>query len=115
MGWVMNAIQMNGYQKAETGMVFFRKNVGGDAVKFGRMMLESFFSQYEVDYLFGVTPAQNKLALRYASKLGFSLHGPIPNFATWGGVPADAWISHMSAADWARMRRQHGFGVGQAA
>lgn len=115
MGWVMNPLRMNGYHKAETGMVFFRERVGAESVSFGRLMLESFFSQYEIDYIFGVTPAQNKLALRYASKLGFSLHGPIPNFATWKGMPADAWISHMSAAQWAQIRRDYGFGLEQAA
>lgn len=100
LSWIMNPLNIGNYIKAETGICLFRKNVGRDSINFGKMMLESFFTQYDVSCLFGVTPENNKLALRYAQRLGFSMHGPIPDFATWQGKPTGAFISHYSKEEW---------------
>lgn len=104
LGWVGHKSVMHGYSKAETGMVFFHKNIPDKAKKsrelFGKLMLKYFFDHNDIDCLFGTTPEPNRLALKYAQKLGFSLHGPIPDFVTWQGQPTAAWVSHLSKAEW---------------
>ncbi len=72
---------------------------------FGKMMLDLFFTDYDIDAILGTTPDGNKLALRYAQRVGMSLHGPIPNYATWKGELTDGWISHISKIQWAERRK----------
>lgn len=101
LGWVYGAVTMDRFKKAETGVVFFRRQSRKtDNLEFGKMMFEVFFTRYEIDAIFGTTPEPNILALRYAQKLGMDLVGPIPNFCTWNGNLADGWISHMSRTQW---------------
>lgn len=101
LGWAMNATDMNGFIKAECGMAFFRRQTRRtDNVQFGKMMLEMFFTTHNIDAIFGTTPEQNKLAVRYAQRLGMTLHGPVPDFATWDNKPTAAWLSHISKRDW---------------
>ncbi len=104
MGWVADSVQMNGYTKAETGIGMFRC-AGRDSLEFGKMMFSCFFQQYDIDSLFGVTPEENKLAIRYAQKLGMSIHGPIPQYCTWEGRPTAGWISHISKEQWQERNR----------
>lgn len=101
LGWAFGAVQMSGFTKAECGMVFFKgQSSRRDNVTFGRLMLEVFFSKHKIDVIFGTTPEANQLAIRYAQRLGFSLHGPLPNYVTWKGQLAPGWISHMSKDQW---------------
>lgn len=101
MGWAGNSVLMGAFRKCEVGMVFFNgmTNVR-ERLALGRMMLERVFTTHAMDVIFGVTPGQNKLALSYARRLGFKMHGPIPGYLTWQGELADGWISQMSKADW---------------
>jgi hypothetical protein len=101
IGWVMNATRMNGLIKAECGTCYFKKQSNRkNNVVFGRLMLQAFFENFDIDVIFGTTPEPNRLAIAYAQKLGFSMHGPIPDFATWNGELAPAWISHMNKTEW---------------
>ncbi len=68
------------------------------------MMFDVFFVKYEIDALFGTTPDENKLALRYAQRVGMSLHGPIPDFCTWQGKLTAGWISHIGRENWLARR-----------
>lgn len=104
LGWVSDSVRMNGFTKAEIGIGMLRC-AGRDNLAFGKMMLESFFSGHAIDVLFGCTPENNKLALRYADKLGFSLHGPIPQYCSWQGQLTAGWISHMSKEEWMERNR----------
>lgn len=104
LGWVSDSVRIGKYCKAEIGIGMFR-SAGKDNLAFGKMMLQCFFQQYPIDVLFGCTPDENKLALRYAQKLGFSLHGPIPQYCSWGDKLSDAWISHMSKEEWIERNR----------
>lgn len=99
LGWVSDSVKMGGHYKAEIGIGMFRC-AGKDNLAFGKLMLAAFFQQYAIDVLFGCTPEDNKLALRYARKLGFSLHGPIPQYCSWHGELTAGWISHMSKEEW---------------
>lgn len=106
MGWAHNAEKMASYVKSECGMVFFKKQSSKrDNVAFGKLMLQSFFTQHNVDVIFGTTPEPNKLALRYAQKLGFDLIGPIPNYCSWHGELAPGWVSHISKSQWEERNR----------
>ena len=104
LGWVSDAVRMNGFTKAEIGIGMFRC-AGRDNLAFGKMMFSLFFDKYKIDCLFGTTPDCNKLALRYAQKLGMSLHGPIPNYCSWRGQLSDGWISHVSREQWIERNR----------
>lgn len=101
LGWVFGAVTMDKYSRAETGMVFFKRQSSRlDNLTFGHMMLSSFFNNYKIDAIFGTTPEPNRLALRYAQKLGMQLIGPVPNYATWHGEMTAGWISHISRSQW---------------
>lgn len=106
LGWVFESVTMDKYVKCETGMVFFkRQSDPRDNLKFGQMMLRMFFERYPVDVIFGVTPAPNKLALRYAKKLGFGLTEPVPYYCSYHGELVPGVISYMSKEDWAHLYR----------
>lgn len=104
LGWVDNPVRMGGFTKAETGIGMFRC-AGRDNVEFGKLMLESFFTQHNIDVLFGCTPEPNRLALRYAQKLHFDLSSPIEDYCTWQGKLCAGVISHMSKAQWQSRNR----------
>lgn len=101
LGWAFGTTQMGKFFKCELGEVFFRcQSRKTDNLTFGKMMLEMFFTHNKIDVAFGVTPEPNRLAVRYAQKLGFSLHGPVPNYVTWKGRLVPGWISQMSREEW---------------
>lgn len=104
LGWISDAVRMNEYCKAETGIGMFRC-AGRDNLAFGKMMLESFFQQHNIDVIFGTTPEKNRLALRYAQKLGFDLSSPIEDFCTWEGELVAGIISHLSKKQWQERNR----------
>lgn len=94
-GWSMNSMVVGDKRKSDCGFCFFKGQKGSDSVDFGRMMLDVFFRSFDIDILFGMTPEDNKLATRFIQKVGISVHGPVPDFATWQGKPTGAWISHI--------------------
>lgn len=101
MGWAFGTTQMDKFFKCELGEVFFkRQSKKTDNLQFGKMLLEMFFTSHKIDVAFGVTPEPNKLALRYAQKLGFDLSNPIPDYCTWQGRLVPGIISHMSREQW---------------
>lgn len=101
LGWAFGTTQMGTFLKCELGEVFFkRQSRRTDNLTFGRMMLSMFFEHYKIDAVFGVTPEPNRLAVRYAQKMGFSLHGPVPQYCSYRGELCAGWISHMSREQW---------------
>ena len=104
LGWISDSVRMGGHCKAETGIGMFRC-AGIDSLEFGKMMLDCFFSKYDIDVIFGVTPEANRLALRYAQKLHFDLSSPIEDYVTWNGQLAPGIISHMSKKQWQERNR----------
>jgi|SRR5579872_207376 len=104
LGWVSAQEKMGNYRKAEVGMAFFR-NRGPDALAFARMMLTLVFERYPIDFMYGTTPASNKLAIRFARKLGFTITGPLPNYCLWKDLPCGAYISSLSRDDFRRLER----------
>lgn len=105
LGWAFNAVRMGDKFKAEVGMWFARRQTRqSENLKFGQMMLECFFTQHNIDVIFGFTPEANKLALRYSQKLGFDLIGPVPDMCSWNGALAPGWISHLAKSQWTERR-----------
>ena len=101
MGWVADAVRLGKYMRADTGMVFFkRQSRKTDNLMFGRMMLGMFFDTHKIDVIFGTTPEPNKLALRYAEKLGMDLSSPVPDMCPWNGELVPGVISHISKSQW---------------
>jgi len=101
MGWVSDAVKLGKHMRADTGMVFFRRQSRKtDNLMFGRMMLGMFFDTYKIDVIFGTTPEPNKLALRYAQRLGMDLSNPIPDLCSWHGELVPGVVSHISKAQW---------------
>jgi RimJ/RimL family protein N-acetyltransferase len=106
LAWVFNAVKMDGFTKAEVGIVLFkRQSVKTDNLKFGQMILRMFFEKHAIDAVYGCTPEGNKLALRYAQKLGFGLTTPIPGYSTWQGQLCAGVISYMLKSDWLERNR----------
>ncbi len=106
LGWVYGSIDMGGFKRAETGMWFSKHQTRKtDNLKFGAMCFDVFFQHCEIDALFGTTPEPNKLALRYAARLGMQLIGPIPDLCTWEGRLVPGWFSHVNRLDWLARRR----------
>ena len=101
LGWVLAPVSMDGWQRTETGMWFSQEQSRKtDNVRFGRMMLHSFFTRYTIDVIFGCTPSQNRAALIYARKLGFFMNGPIMGMCSWDGKLSSGWISTMTQEHW---------------
>ena len=101
MGWVLASVSMDGWTRSETGMCFSRnQSRQTDNLKFGQLMMESFFRRYDIDVLFGCTPSANRAALKYARALGMTLNGPIPGLCCWRGEISSGWISTMLRSEW---------------
>jgi len=106
LGWAFNSLKIGNFLRCECGMAFStRQSRKTDNVTFGKLMLQSFFQVHNVDAIYGSTPEPNKLALRYSAKLGFSLHGPIPDACSWKGVLTPVWISYLSKNQWLERNR----------
>lgn len=106
LGWVFDSVKMGDFVKAECGMWFAAgQTVKTDNLTFGHMMLDMFFNHYSVDVIQGTTPEANKLALRFARKLGMALYGPVENFCVWGGELAAVWFSVLTKQEWQERRK----------
>jgi hypothetical protein len=110
LGWALKAARMGAFQKAELGMVFFRRGrkYPRANLRLGHLILRYYFDEaygQGVDFLFGSTPEQNVLARKYAQKIGMTMHGPIPNFSTWKGLPCPVWVSHISKLEYLERNR----------
>ncbi len=102
MAWVLQRELMgNGMTKAEVGFAFMRHTAHPEEkVALGKMMTQAFFDAYNVDILIGTQPVENKLALKFAERLGFTLSGPIKNYISWEGALSDVYVSSLTKADW---------------
>jgi hypothetical protein len=105
MGWLNKVQQVGDTTRAEVGFAFLPGGSIFTKLEMGRRMIDWMFSEAHVDVLFGTTPVQNKPALAYAKRLGFSLHGPIPDFSAWRGQSTDVWVSKLSRKEWYDHRR----------
>lgn len=105
LGWVNSVVRYAGFSKAEVGFGFFRRPSPFRKLAGVRLMLDSFFETYEVDYLFGMTPDQNPLAVRFARKAGFDAVATLPCYTAWEGSPANAVVLMLSRFAWESRRR----------
>jgi len=101
LGWLNKIIDMGtaGW-KADCGMAFFPEISPWSKVRLGELFIDCAFEELNLQGLFGTTPEPNRRALRYAKKLGFQLHGPIPAMSAWEGKICAAYISSMTRQQW---------------
>lgn len=101
LGWFLQPRKFANNIRAECGLGFFRQQSNRTQnLDIGRMMLDWVFEHLAVDVLYGATPEPNKLALRFAKKLGFNVYGPVPYVCGWKGEMAGACFSIMTREDW---------------
>jgi hypothetical protein len=97
MGLINKREIMGRYSKAEIGFAFLPgRTTIHEKVKLGRGMIQYVFDEYGFDSLFGTTPVENKAAVAYSRRLGFKIHGPVPDFCIWKGELSGVYISQMS-------------------
>lgn len=84
------------FRKAEIGFGFSGDCSVFEALQMGRLMLETTFDSYKIDFLFGTTPESNKAALMYARRLGMELIGPTPNTCVFNGKIEGTYTSHLT-------------------
>lgn len=98
ISWINKPVAMGGDKtKSEIGMGFFRHT---PALPFGRLMLHWLFDHLDLDVLFGTTPVQNQLAIRYSKRLGFDVSTTLKDYTTWEGQLTAVTISRLSREMW---------------
>ncbi len=102
IAWCFDRHDMANHEaKAEVGFAFFRHcATPRQKVDLGKLMVDVLFGRYALNYLFGTTPVENKLALRYVRELGFKTQGIINNFVYWEGAVSAAQISCAARSEW---------------
>lgn len=109
MAWVYDTIELGDshMKRADVSFAFFRHcATPQEKVTCGQLMVEAFFSTFNIDVLVGTTPVDNKLALKYSQQVGFGLHGPIPSFLSWEAGLSSAVISVLTKTDWQATRKR---------
>ncbi len=81
---------------------------------FGRLFLSHGFGMLSYDVIYGITPASNKLAVRFCRKLGFTYHPEIPNFCSRRGELTDAMICTMNRGEFEASLKEADFGEGRS-
>jgi RimJ/RimL family protein N-acetyltransferase len=106
LGWIQSISTVGGVKRGETGMVFFRNwQSHGYPREWTRQMLDFSFGPLGMDYLYGTTPEENVVAVRFSRQMGFRQFGPIPGYCNWNGQPSGAIISAMSKEEWRNGRK----------
>lgn len=101
LGWVNSTRRINLATEDRTVEVGFgiRKSARKlkDTLSFGRSVLQIAFDKSpHIIAAVGVTPEKNTGAVMFARLLGMQISGPVPNYASWDGIPCGAYISCMT-------------------
>lgn len=107
LGWLNSVTELaDGRRRAEIGFGFFPSDKFGHKfslsikLRLGRMMLAWAFEDFKLDVLVGTTPVANRGACLYANMLRFRMIGPLPQYGTYEGQPADYWQLAMTRRLW---------------
>lgn len=108
LAWIVNRTSVGNppvFYKAECGEAFFRHTSPRETLEFGQMVVDWAFENCRILSLYGTTPEPNHVAVKYARRLGFNVHGPFPNYTAWVDEsgqrgPCGAYISVMSRDQW---------------
>lgn len=91
--------------RSEMGFGFLPNCNVFQALKAGRVIMQSCFDKLNVDHMFGTTPEPNKEALAYVRRLGLKMYGPVPNFCMYNGDYVGAYTSHISKDEWTKTKK----------
>lgn len=103
LSWVFDREDIAGVNmsKASVGFAFFRHAAHPqEKIALGKMMIECFFERWNIDILFGLTPAPNRAALNYAEQVGFRISARIADFCSWEGALTEGVYSSLAKTDW---------------
>ena len=101
LGWVNSTRRINLATEDRTVEVGFgiARSCRGlrETLFFGRAVLRIAFEKSpHIIACVGVTPQPNLGAVMFARLLGMNISGPIPNYASWDGIPCGAYVSCMT-------------------
>jgi RimJ/RimL family protein N-acetyltransferase len=71
-----------------------------DTLAMARAVLDAWFGVLDADCITGVTPRQNRAAIAFVKRIGFTVVGDIPQFTTYENEPSAAAISYMTKTMW---------------
>jgi RimJ/RimL family protein N-acetyltransferase len=108
LAWLWSIRGGSGGRKADCGFVIFREYMHHRIpLRLIEKTLEYSFETENLDILYGLSLADNRATLIFGRRLGFTFLPPLPKFASYHGVPADAVMSYLTREDW---RVQRGTG-----
>ena len=100
MGWINQSRRFGEEAIAEVGLGFFRKTHPRIAAEFTEMLIDHCFQVRDYKAIYGISPIQNQTIHRFAVRLGFTSHGPLPYFCGWNGQATSAYLYHMTQYQW---------------
>lgn len=102
MCWLTDLVRVDGmFVKGQGSFVFFKefqKPMYTNAL--GRIALDFWFNKMELGIVVGITPSNNRAALLYAKRIGFTENGRIPMYTSLHGNICDGVITSMRREDY---------------
>ncbi len=103
IGWFDAVEEGDCLKKARSAVAFFREYwIPQVTETFGKMLLSHAFNVLEIDTVFGMTPASNKLVQKYCKRIGFRYVATIPDFCCRRGELTDALVCVMTRDEFNR-------------
>jgi RimJ/RimL family protein N-acetyltransferase len=104
LGWINNWIRTPTHTRCDVGHGFMKQFWGkGMPLTWCRLMLAWLFESRNPDVVYGVTPEKNRLAIAFARKIGFTMHGPIPYWSAYKGEACGCYLDSMTREQWDAM------------
>lgn len=115
LAWIVRRVELEDpagnlvLRKAEVGEGFFRGVSPKNTLIYGQLALDFCFKSLNLDAVYGTTAEPNRAGVLYSSKLGFDLHGPLPNYTLWKNKhtgkyeKCSAYISVISRNKWEKL------------
>jgi RimJ/RimL family protein N-acetyltransferase len=104
IGWINCYFQAADKLKCDVSHGFMKQFWGhGLPLTWCRLMLDWTFTSRKADVVYGVTPEPNRLAVAFARKLGFTMHGPVPYWSQFRGEACSCYIDTMTRDEWKAM------------
>jgi hypothetical protein len=96
-GFIYEVQGEDGARKGTIGFAFFKKWWGtGNPLEIARLALQWWFTEAKYSIIFGTTRWTNRIAWRFAQKLGFQSVGRVPKFFSKNGQLEDMhlmWVT----------------------
>jgi RimJ/RimL family protein N-acetyltransferase len=96
--------------KCEVGFAFLPDvHRSTTPMDFAGMMIDWGFSSLNMEVMYGTTPKPNKLACRFAERVGFTVAGTLPLYGPWMGEdgqvgPCDYQVAALTREQWLALK-----------